>query len=401
VIRAARALWFAGVIACAACSRDAATPKSAPDPAPAARDLGGGKAPATGDDDAHDVVFSDRASAAYLLLVRESEAAAPTRPELVALARTQLGDGPEIVRLVELIEQPPIRPVVGATDVGATALGPTASEQERVRRLDLLGLAIEVHPLRSDESVIPAEHLTHPVLTRLLTPEERQGLGERTHAIMLRADYRNRDAVRGLRLLQTVVRLLAEQRHALIYDADTNETVGPEVFTQRRLRAGVGNIAEQIVIVPFPDPRHGPEYARLTTRGMRRFGCPELELDGLAVDPQVLDRATDLLAGLAYRVIRDSEYDPSGYAVEANDVIEVGIDEVKQAYAGTSVRTRTCADCMERTRVHLVERASEPHDPAEQLVVRVVAPRETSDARDYDQSKWAITALQELFGPMR
>ena len=40
--------------------------------------------------------------------------------------------------------------------------------------------------------------MVRDVLVRALTSEERTTLPQRTHAIMLRAQYRNRDAVRGL-----------------------------------------------------------------------------------------------------------------------------------------------------------------------------------------------------------
>ncbi len=347
-------------------------------------------APTAAQQEAHRVVFSDRASAAYLLLVGSEDAQVPTRAELAALAKEQLEGGGELDKLLELVAQEPVRPAAGMQ------LDP--EEQSRIRKLDLLGLTIDRLPVHGPEGAIPPEHLTADVLVRALTEEERATLGGRAHALLLRAEYRNRDAVRGLRLLQTIVRLLAEQRHALIYDADTNETVGVDVFTQRRLRAGVGNVAEQIAIIPFPDHRHGEGFARLTTRGMRRFGSPELELDGLPDRPHILDRATHLVAGLAYRMVREGEYDPSGYAVELDDVVEIDVGAVKQAYAGQRVDLPTCDGCPQHTRVHLVERPTEPQDPPAQTVVRVVAPRPRSDAADYDHPAWVADAIGQLLG---
>ena len=341
-------------------------------------------------EEAHRVVFSDRASAAYLLLVGSEASEIPTRQELAALAQRKLEGGGELDKLLQLIAQEPVRPAAGMH------LDP--EEQSRIRKLDLLGLTIDRLPVHGPGGAIPPEHLTAPVLVRALTDEERATLGGRSQALLLRAEYRNRDAVRGLRLLQTIVRLVAEERDALIYDADTNETVGVEVFKQRRLRAGVGNVAEQIAIIPFPDRRHGEGFARMTTRGMRRFGSPELELDGLPDQPHILDRATHLVAGLAYRMVREGEYDPSGYSVELGDVLEIDVDAVKQAYAGQRVELPSCDGCPQHTRVHLVERPTEPQDPPAQTVVRIVAPRPKSDARDYDHPAWVAEAIGQLLG---
>ena len=63
--------------------------------------------------------------------------------------------------------------------------------------------------------------------------------------------------------------------------------------------------------------------------------------------------------------------------------------------AGTS----DCTDCPGRAEVHLVEREAEPHDPQHHLVVRVVAPRAKSDARDYDHPAWVRSAITRLLGP--
>src|SRR5699024_1870680 len=119
-----------------------------------------------------------------------------------------------------------------------------------------------------------------PILTRGLTEEQRKSALGRSWALLLRADYRNQHAVRGLRLHQTLVRVVAERYGALIHDPDTRETMNVEPFTERRLRAAAGNVADQIAIVPFID-RNDDKLLRLATRGMRRFGSVDVELDGL------------------------------------------------------------------------------------------------------------------------
>jgi hypothetical protein len=237
------------------------------------------------------------------------------------------------------------------------------------------------------------------VLVRELLPAERASLAERRHGLLLRADYRNQHAVRGLRLLQTLVRLVAADRDALVHDPDTGETMGVEAFTRRRLQAGLGNIADQVAIVPFGDKLHGEPFVRLTTRGMRRFGCFDLELDGLPRDQAVLQQATFLLHGLALQMVRQGEVDPSGFAVELDEEVEITRADVVQAYARQQGAVPTCDGCPGRVALHLVERSAEPHDPQSHLVVRVVAPRPDSDARDYDHPAWVRAAITKLLGP--
>src|SRR5690606_11796239 len=115
-----------------------------------------------------------------------------------------------------------------------------------------IGLHIEVvHLGVGDAATIPSSALEDPILTRGLTDAQRKSLLGRSWALLLRADYRNRHAVRGLRLHQTLIRVAAERYDALIHDPDTLETMSVETFTERRLRAAAGNIADQIAIVPF------------------------------------------------------------------------------------------------------------------------------------------------------
>lgn len=392
--------FLALLLALAACkAEDRSSPEPTPAaPAPASAEAEAPPAP-TGDEataperDDHVVVFSDRATAAYLLLLREPDAKLPTRAELVALVKRKLQDGPEITKLVELVEREPVAPQGGSLG------GPTDEAQANVRRMDLLGLHIELLSLRGDKPPIPPESLAAEPLVRLLTPAERKSLPDRTHALLLRAQYRNRDAVRGLRLLQTLVRLVAAERGALVHDAETQETMGVDAFSERRLRSGLGNVADQIVVVPFADTRHGKGLVRLTTRGMRRFASVDLELDGLPEDLATLQRGTHLLQGLAYRMVRMGEYDPQGYASQVDEEIEIELDDVRQAYSSRGVQIPACEACPREVAVHLVERASEPHDPVDHVVARVVAPPDRSGAAGYDQTEWAPWAIELLLGP--
>ncbi len=366
-------------------------PVATREPAPAAE----GSASAEDQESAHHVVFADRASQAYLLLIPGSPGEPPTRESLAELVKAKLPgaeDEPEVKLLLELVATEPPLPQ------SDPSFGP--AEREAIRHRDLLGLHIALLPLAppGEDPLISPETLHDPIATRELSEADRQSLPARRTVLVLRAHYRNRYGVRGLRLLQTLVRIVAADRKALIHDPDTGETVDVAAFTRRRLQSTVGNVADQVVVVPFPDPRNGEGFVRMSTRGMRRFGSVDLELDGLPREGAALEAATQLLLGLAYHMVRAGEYDREGYAVEVDDEIELSHRDIAQAYAGQAGRVPHCDGCPERVRLHLVERASESHDPAEHVVARVVAPRLLSASTGYDHPAWVRKALADLLG---
>ena len=341
----------------------------------------------------HTVVFADRTSQGYLLLVEGERPEVPRREALQELARRKLAaaeDEPELEILLELIGTEP--------SSAPRTLDERVANADPSKQPDLLGFHVDVLPVHGSEGVVSAELLTDPILTRALDPAQRASLARRRWAILLRADYRNQNAVRGLRLLQTLVRIVAVEHDALIHDPDIGETVDEAIFTQRRLRSTLGNVADQVAVVPFPDPAH-PQHVRLSTRGMRRFGSVDLELGGLPPDPAVLQQATHLVHGLAHQMVRLGEYDSSGYAVELDPVVTIAHEDVARAYAGQSSQPPRCQSCPGRVDVHLVERDPEPHDPSDHVVARIVAPRSLSDAPDYDHLAWARRAVTDLLGP--
>ncbi len=376
---------------------------------------------------AHVIPFADRTSMGYLLLLPPGtkQPEPPTRAELKTLVEQAFPDrrrDGEIDLLLTLIDTEP-----HATDLSpgsdlqppslddpepadgrkaeielpseARALEELAAKRERERIFDLIGLHIEViHLGVGDAATIPSTALQDPVLTRGVSDEQRKSLLGRAYAILLRADYRNQHAVRGLRLHQTLVRVAAERYDALIHDPDTLETMNVETFTERRLRAAAGNIADQIAIVPFRDARDD-DRLRLSTRGMRRFGAVDLELDSLPRDPQVLQQASDLLAGLALALVKEGEVEASGFAVEVPELLEVDGELIRQSYSARGSAPPLCERCPGNVEVHLVERPPEDHDPEDHVVARVVAPREQSDAPDYDHPQWVEASLARLFGP--
>lgn len=339
---------------------------------------------------AHEIVFADRTSHSYLLLVDEAGATKPTREDLKVLMKAKLNaktDEPEMLLLKQLIETVP----------HDTRADPTEAPGSPRATHDLLGFYIDVLPLGDGSGkVVPRAVLEDPILTRGLSPQERASLAGRTHALLLRADYRNQHAVRGFRLLQTAVRVVALERGALIHDPDTQETLGVEAFSKQRLQSSLGNVADQIAVVPFAD-KNNEGAIRLATRGMRRFGSVDVELDGLPRDPKVLEQATLLLNGLAYAMVRLGEFDTSGYAVALDEIVEVDVEDVVRSYGSRGGVVPRCDECQSVVELHLVERPPEAHDPADHVTARVIAPRDVSDEPSYDHAKWAKGVTSALF----
>ncbi len=383
-------------------SGPAATPTPAPAPATAAAPAIDAEAAAEARRVAelpHQIVFADRITYSYVLLLPGSDVSKPpTREELDLAVREAFAknlDDEEVELLRGLIARPidesPIDPKAAAQ--------PEEDAEEAPRSSDLLGLEIETHariPV-SGPPLIEPRVLDDPDLVRALDPAERASIPTRNTLLVLRAQYRNQHGVRGLRLLQTLVRVIAVKRGALIHDPDTLETLGPVAFAERRLQTSLGNVADQIPIIPFADPR-SPGKFRLSTRGMRRFGSVDLELGGLPGDLSVLQQGTYFLHGLARQMIDLGEFDRTGFAVELPDILTLHYSDCAAAYAGHSGSLPRCTDCPEHVELHLVERAPEPQDAVAHVVARIVAPRSRSDRGDYDAVAWAQEALDHVLG---
>ena len=368
---------------------------SSPSPTPTAAPTVA--APAQADDDEarrlaelpHRVVFADRITYSYVLLLPGEPRPAPTRAELDAAVRAAFAsnlDDEEVLLLLGLIARP-------EREFGV----PAAPDEQDAP--DLLGLAIEAHPRTpsAGPKLIEDKVLADPDLTRDLDPDERASLTTRRGLLVLRAQYRNQHGVRGLRLLQTLVRVVAAQQGALIHDPDTLETIGPAGFAARRLQTSLGNVADQIPVVPFPDPRY-PGRFRLASRGMRRFGSVDLELGGLPGDLPILQQATYFMHGLAFEMIELGEFDSAGFAVELPPIVTVHFSDCAAAYTGRPGSLPRCASCPESAEIHLVERAAEPQDAISHVVARIVAPRSRSDRPEYDHLVWAQEALDRVLG---
>lgn len=353
---------------------------------------------------AHRIVFADRITFGYMLLLPGPPGPAPTRAEVQAIVgRAFAGekDDAEVELLLAFVATPPAEALgvlraPGAEDEKEGVEGPAEPGAGLVAPLpaDLLGVEI-VEMRRAD--AIEGEALADPELTRALTPEERASLPGRERVLLVRALYRNQNGVRGLRLLQALVRALAGELGGLVHDPDTLETMGPGAFAARRLQTSRGNIADQVVVLPFPDPRSGAGAVRLATRGMRRFGSVDLELDGLAVDMAGLQQATYFLQGLAAVMVRLGEFDRSGFSVEAPEEIELHYADCVAAYGG-GARLPRCADCPEQATVHLVERPAEPQDAFGHVVARVVAPRAVGERPGHDHRAWVRKVLDQVLG---
>ena len=348
----------------------------------------------------HQIVFADRITYSYVLLLPGSDLSAkpPTREELDLAVRDAFAsnlDDEEVLLLRGLIARPIDESPIDPKAAASPEEDPDAADARRTG--DLLGLEIETHariPV-SGPPLIEPRVLDDPDLVRALGPDERASIPTRNTLLVLRAQYRNQHGVRGLRLLQTLVRVIAVKRGALIHDPDTLETLGPVAFAQRRLQTSLGNVADQIPIIPFADPRH-PGKFRLSTRGMRRFGSVDLELGGLPGDLSVLQQGTYFLHGLARQMIDLGEFDRTGFAVELPDILTLHYNDCAAAYAGHSGTLPRCTECPEQALLHLVERAPEPQDAVAHVVARIVAPRSRSDRGDYDAVAWAQEALDHV-----
>jgi hypothetical protein len=349
---------------------------------------------------AHRVVFADRISFAYVLLIQGPPGPAPSRADLQAIVKRAFADNladREVELLLDFV-MTPRRADLGSVAVpdGKEDRAEAPADPEAAQRVwatsDLLGLEVEAVPI----AAVPDKALADPELTRALTPEERESLAKRQQAVVVRALYRNQNGVRGLRLLQALVRVVAAERGALVYDPDTQETTGPAVFAARRLQTSLGNVADQVAVVPFPDAA-GENAVRLVTRGMRRFGSVDLELGGLPRDLAALQQATYVLHGLGLVMVKLGEFDSSGFAVEAPDTITVHYRDCAAAYGGQVALPR-CQGCPEHADVHLVERPEEPHDPPGHVVARVVAPRAIGEQPGHDHRAWVQGMLGQILG---
>lgn len=348
------------------------------------------------DESQHRVVFADRSSMGYLLLlpgVQKPELMA--REDVVSAIRQEFAANldDEEVRLLEYYAG--LEPRDGALPVQVDPDDPDSAMRTAAARYDLIGTHFEIVAVHDE---IPEVALKDPIMIRDVAPELRPTIPRRKWALLIRGDYRSRNAFRGLRLLQALVRVVAKDQDALIHDPDTLETMDLESFSRRRLQSSMGNVADQIAIVPFPDPRHGEGHVRLSSRGMRRFGAVDIELDGLPKDPAVLQRATDMLQGLALVLVRESEVTETGLATELDEVVSVTWRDIEAAYQSRGQSPPRCEGCREEAVVHLVEREAEPHDPRDHVVARVVAPRSKSDLPGYDHPVWVRQALKNLFG---
>ncbi len=367
---------------------DGATAGDETGPAPDAEDTTSAEA-------FHRVVFADRTSMGYLLLLPgAAKPEVPTREAIkssVESAFAGKAGGAEVDLALDLIDMEPKDTQRSAAETSDLDKGVRVARA----KFDLIGFHIDV--LEVTDDLIPAEALTDPVFTRDVAEADRAGLAGRKWALLLRADYRNLNGVRGLRLLQAIVRVVARDRGAVIHDPDTLETMSLDRFTERRLRSELGNVADQVAVIPFPD-EEVPGKVRLSTRGMRRFGAPDLELDGLDPDPETLQRATYLVHALALVMVREGEVHESGFAIEAPDLLTVYEADLQRAYSGRQALPPRCEGCEGFVKLHLVKRLAKTTDAHEHAVVRIVAPRVESDEPDYDHAAWVQRSLSRLLG---
>ena len=386
-------------------------------------------AKASGDTElAHKVIYADRTSHGYLLLLkRDPSPEAITRPALKKLVEDRLrhklspGDLDSLLQLITIephttdLAHEKLKAIEDATTLESATSGLDALPQntdpidELAKKLvsrqtpdqvrpHLLGLHIDRLTLgNADDALIHQEILRDPILTRDLSPSNRDSLDARQWIVLLRADYRIADHFLGLRLLQELVSLVATEHQAIIHDPDTLETMEISAFSQKKLAANRLNIADQVAVIPFPDLSGDQDSIRLTTRGMRRFGSVDLELSGLPKNSIMLQRATDFIYGVAKVLSQEADIDPTGLALEVQSILEVAPSDIQEAY-GPTRQQPSCPNCKQTVQVHLVERKPVDTDAIEYTVARIVAPRKTSDQSNYDHLAWIETTFFGLFG---
>ena len=351
----------------------------------------------------HRVVFADRSSQGYLLLLPPQTEPGP--PSVPSRATLQGWVDETFAENANLDEVRLLRTLIGTDAEAPSAIAPLSAQQvdpsdaaamrRRVKVSDLIGLHTA---LLETDKVASTSVLQDPILSRALSEEDRASLSARRYAVLLRADYRAREAFRGLRLLQTLVRIASQKLNALILDPDTLEVRDVVSFSEARLRSATASVASQVTVVPFQEGDGETRSVRMTTRGMRRFGAVDLELTGLPLDPYVLQHATDLLYGIALVLVKTAEVDTKGFALQVEDVLTVHWRDIQQAYEGTPRELHRCDGCPENLELHLVERPRLSSDPQDHVVAQVVAPRTTSDPVSYDHPAWVQRALVRMFG---
>ena len=100
---------------------------------------------------------------------------------------------------------------------------------------------------------------------------------------------------------------------ALVHDPDTLETMGPAAFAARRLQTSLGNIADQVVVVPFADPARTSDIttpwvtypdlleAECVTQGDLTY--LSLTVNGDPADPRTDDIEGDLPGGWGLHIV--------------------------------------------------------------------------------------------------
>src|SRR5690606_26444845 len=117
-------------------------------------------------DSPHRVVFADRTSQGYLLLVSEARTRSFTREDVKALVERELDDPSEEAEAQRLLELVATEPLVEDPKLIGQHAQPLGSPRATT---ELLGLHLELFPLRRNgKELVGEQHLTDPILTRAL-----------------------------------------------------------------------------------------------------------------------------------------------------------------------------------------------------------------------------------------
>lgn len=166
------------------------------------------------------------------------------------------------------------------------------------------------------------------------TPEELRAISEATHLVAVRTAYQPGWPPAHEWAARAVAGALGAALDAPVVDVFT-----PQVLAQERLRRSLPDEHGYIRLIDWMLLPHteGPDGCWFTTRGLARFGLPELQTDNVPaplVEPwgRVLNGLARRLLDLWQAELRDGE---GGVFVELPEIVAFGLADVAAADGGT------------------------------------------------------------------
>lgn len=181
---------------------------------------------------------------------------------------------------------------------------------------------------------------------------ERVGALERATWIALRVPSgpRARDLLRATE--EMAVRL-ARARHGFVWDAVTRELFTPEALEWRRLHPGALDVRDHVTI----DVYGAGELSRLVTRGMEKFGLPDLVVEQAANDGSVAE-----MVNLAAQLLVD------GAALSSDGHLELDLDALSDPVVRNTMTGILLDGAMHKAAVAALAGRRDKRDPQNDLL---------------------------------